>query len=486
MSSVISRYLSPIYLLACLTCGGASAAGYLANGVLQLLALGIIVFLVLTNAVPALSASARQLLLIVAAVAGLLVLQLIPLPAGIWSLLPGRQEAAQGYALVGISPPWLPLSLAPERTVEVLISILPPLAMVLLTFSSSGYGRLYSIYVALAFALVSILFGVFQHIQGPDSPYYIYDITNRGGVVAFFANRNHLSTFLLSTLPFLAALAITPSRKTDSDKKLGRRMISGCMLMFVAVGVIVVKSVAGWMLLAPVLIACLLIFQRGEQGKLSIGFVQATVVATILATGLALFAPIQLNDLGDKLSGVGPHERNESISTTARASLDYLPFGSGAGSFRYIYPQYEKAADASSEYVNHAHDDYVEVLLENGLPGITLLGWFVAWWLLTFRSVWRNNSAPGSFGRAAFVTVGVILAHSVVDYPVRTAAVAAIGGMAAALLVAPEPVEAPASQFRRRKRRDANRSIMIGADMDKPRPNPIDKDPASRAAGLDI
>jgi len=486
MSSVVSRYLSPVYLLACLVCGGASAAGYLANGGLQLLALGIITLLILTNSVPTLSGPARQLLLIVAVVAGLLLLQLVPLPPAIWALLPGREEAARGYALVGTPPPWLPLSLAPERTIEVLLSLLPAVAMALLTFSSSGYGRLYSIYVAVVIAIASILFGVFQHIQGPDSPYYIYDITNRGGVVAFFANRNHLSTFLLSTLPFLAALAITPSRKADSEKKLGRRMISGCMVMFVVVGVVIVKSVAGWMLLAPVLIACLLIFQRGEQGKLSVGFVQATVVATILAVGLALFAPIQLNDLGDKVSGVGPHERNESISTTARAALDYLPFGSGAGSFRYVYPQYENAAEASSEYVNHAHDDYVEVFLEGGIPGVALVAWLVAWWLLRFRSVWRNNSAPGSFGRAAFVTLGVIFAHSVVDYPIRTAAIAAIAGMAAALLVAPEPKEAPASQFRRRKRRDADRSIMIGADPDKPRPIAADESPGPWPAGANI
>jgi O-antigen ligase len=89
------------------------------------------------------------------------------------------------------------------------------------------------------------------------------------------------------------------------------------------------------------------------------------------------------------------------------------------------------------EYVNHAHNDYLEVALETGLPGILLLLAFLAWFALAALTAWRSSAEGGNLARAATLVILVVLLHSLVDYPIRTAAVAAVFAASCALLLPP-------------------------------------------------
>ncbi|BCA63530.1 hypothetical protein HMP09_2764 [Sphingomonas sp. HMP9] len=231
-------------------------------------------------------------------------------------------------------------------------------------------------------------------------------------------------------------------------------MMTGCVALLIAVGVVVVKSAAGWLLLIPTLLAAGAVFIRGENGTVPRSLIQIGLMIGLVCSVAAIVAPIKINDLGDKLSGIDPHMRNQSIRTTAAASLDYLPLGSGGGTFQRIYPHYEDVKEASLEYLNHAHDEYVEVALEHGLPGIALLVSAFIFWITQGRRLWRSGEGD-AIARAGFVVIGVMFAHSLVDYPTRTSALAAVAAVAAALMVAPESAEMPAWQSTRRRQRRA-------------------------------
>ena len=103
------------------------------------------------------------------------------------------------------------------------------------------------------------------------------------------------------------------------------------------------------------------------------------------------------------------------------------------GSFPSVYPLYEKPEQVSAIYVVHAHNDYAEVALELGLAGVLLMLLFLAWWVAAVWRTWRTAEA-GPFARAAAIASGAILVHSLVDFPLRTAAIAACFGMCLALL----------------------------------------------------
>jgi O-antigen ligase len=113
---------------------------------------------------------------------------------------------------------------------------------------------------------------------------------------------------------------------------------------------------------------------------------------------------------------------------------DFMPWGTGLGSFRSVYQLYEKPEDVSNIYVIHAHNDYVELALETGVPGISVMIAFLVLWARAARRVWRYADA-GPYARAASIASAAILVHSLVDFPLRTAAIGAVFAMCLALLV---------------------------------------------------
>jgi O-antigen ligase len=143
--------------------------------------------------------------------------------------------------------------------------------------------------------------------------------------------------------------------------------------------------------------------------------------------------------IGQEASG-SVESRQEILKTTGRAIRDTMPFGSGLGSFVKVYPLYESADHVTPEYVVHAHNDYAELALELGLAGVLLIGVFLAWWTAAVRAGWRTGGG-GPYARAASIASAVILVHSVVDFPLRTAAISATFAMCLALLINRRPAQ---------------------------------------------
>jgi O-antigen ligase len=112
-------------------------------------------------------------------------------------------------------------------------------------------------------------------------------------------------------------------------------------------------------------------------------------------------------------------------SQTLRIVSDTFPFGTGLGSFQDIYAFYEDPALVRRFYVNNAHNDYLELLLETGLPGALLICGFLVWWAAGVHRVWRSSNAD-LIAKAATIASAAVLAHSIVDYPLRTAAISSI------------------------------------------------------------
>ena len=78
---------------------------------------------------------------IAALVAAVPILQLIPLPPLIWHALPSRELEIQALALIGEQDTWRTWSLAPSRTLASLLSLAPPLLLLLLTTALDRSGR---------------------------------------------------------------------------------------------------------------------------------------------------------------------------------------------------------------------------------------------------------------------------------------------------------------------------------------------------------
>jgi O-antigen ligase len=84
--------------------------------------------------------------------------------------------------------------------------------------------------------------------------------------------------------------------------------------------------------------------------------------------------------------------------------------------------------------VIHAHNDYAEVALELGVPGILLMLVFLGWWAAAARAAWRSGGGS-PYARAASIASAAILVHSLVDFPLRTAGIGATFAMCLALMI---------------------------------------------------
>lgn len=416
------HFVIPAYLLLCILLGGASLAGYRANLLLQLLALPILVA-ALAKRPHGAPVAARTLQWLAAALFILMGLQLIPLPPSLWTALPGRESVVAGFEMLGEPLPWLPLSLAPAETLADILWLLPAAAILFGVLRLGAFRPHLIAWTIAAATFIAVLLGALQVGGGLNSPFYFYEVTNRGLAVGPFANANHMATLLLIAIPFLVALIARArgTRRRNAGQS-GLVMLCVALLVLVVVGLVINRSLAGIGLAVPVILSSLLLLRK--QPGIPILTVSLVGIVSIAAVALVFLLPIGNNLFGE--NSAGADTRATSISTTLRAAQDHLPLGSGYGTFADVYRTHEDPATITSTYMNHAHSDYAEILLEGGIPAALLALAFLIWWVRRTGGVWSNGEDGSVFARAATIASAAIILHSLVDYPLRTAAIAAL------------------------------------------------------------
>lgn len=416
----------PLYLLLAIVLGG-SAQGVWGNLALQLLGIALIAFAAVHRTSPAGSWMSRlpTALLIGALLAVLL--QLVPLPPGLWTQLPGHEPLADGFRALGGEIPALPLSLAPFQTTMAVFSLIPPIATFLAIRSLAPEPRWLAIAI-VAGTILAIVFGALQVAGGRNSWAYLFRSTN-SGAVGFFANQNHMATLLLASIPMGAALL--GQSKSDRRSAAGRYGIGAALFVLLVVAIGLNGSLAAMLLALPVLLASVTLLPAAAAWRrfaLPIG-------ALALAAGIVFLATRPVAPVADSASANAESiaSRSDIWSRTGQAIAGSFPVGTGLGSFEQVYRHYEDPAAVTTEYVNHAHNDYLELVLELGIAGIILILLFLGWWALAASRIWTSQlSTP--FARAATIASAAILAHSIVDFPLRTATIACILAAAVALI----------------------------------------------------
>jgi O-antigen ligase len=155
----------------------------------------------------------------------------------------------------------------------------------------------------------------------------------------------------------------------------------------------------------------------------------ASVGALVWITGFAA------RDVAiDRLGGAEDDLRWPVWQSVIEMLPQYMPWGTGVGSYAQAYQILEPDELLRPTISNHAHNEFLEVAFTAGIPGLVLLGLAAA--ALLF-SLWRTFSS--SFGQdpaAIYSRLGagmiVLLAiASATDYPTRTPILAAVLALAA-------------------------------------------------------
>jgi O-antigen ligase len=433
MANRAQQLVGPAYLFLCLILGG-SAQGIWQNMALQLLGLGLIAWAALADDSLPIDRRARQIVVIAVLSIALVALQMVPLPASVWTHLGGRGVVAHGYEILGIGPQAAPLSLAPYRSLDSLLGLIPPLALFIAILSRGAYRPSWLAAALLLAAMAGVILGALQMSETgniADSHWYLYEQTNYGFATGFFANANHMADLLACTLPFLAALLVS-ARSGNRQRNTAIVIAVAAATLLIVIGIALNHSLAVYGLTPPVLAASALILVP-KRSVWRRWWTLATAVLVVASVAGLATTSVRTGQLGSDLQS-SAQSREEMLSTTAHAVRDFLPWGSGLGSFVNVYHLYEDPAQVNDSYVIHAHNDYAELALETGIPGVLLMLAFLIWWAAAVWSSWRDPDAS-AYARAASIASGAILLHSVVDFPLRTAAIEAVFAMCLALLV---------------------------------------------------
>jgi O-antigen ligase len=265
--------------------------------------------------------------------------------------------------------------------------------------------------------------------------------------VGLFANRNHHAMFLAATLPMLACLASRPAgNSTARQLQLG---IAAFATLFVLAALVIIGSRAGFFLGVAGAASALALYREPQVlGRtyrdrpkratailvrwkwIAWGLVGALAVPVLLLGNSETMQRIMGTDLGDEL-------RLQIWAATPVIGWEYFPFGSGIGSFVEVYKVNESSADLGFRYVNHAHNDWLEIFLTVGLPGLLLLSGATAAWVAATKAVFSRHAGDGEavlLARLGSIVTGLLALGSLVDYPLRTPSLACLFVIAAVWL----------------------------------------------------
>lgn len=423
--------------------GGASRENALRLALLELAALGPMALAVIGALDRRLWSEHRLAVWLIVAISALPLLQLLPLPPGIWTRLPGREESVLAFSIAGLAAPWAPISLAPELTWRSFLALIPPLTAFLGVLLVSPDNRRRLMVIAIGLAVASLLLGAAQ-LSGARG-LYPYQTTASGDVVGFFANRNHLATLCLMTIPFAAVFLGAATRRR---RPIDRLVMWACAVFLVLAlfGLMSIRSRAGIVLALPAFalggLAAWLAAGRGiSWGRVAAA--GAVLVVLAVAGYLGGERVLQRFEGG----GASTESRLTAWPIIAEAAGDYQPLGSGVGSFDAVYRAHEPLELLDPTFLNHAHNEYLETWLEAGWLGAALLVAFLVWFGQRSWRAWRpGESGDPTLQRAASIAILIVLTHSFVDYPARTEAIAVMLAICCAILES----QIPAKSSRRR------------------------------------
>ena len=447
MTARLRASIVPIFLLLCVLLGGSSVKLW-ESAALQLLAVLIIGLVVALPRSGLNGQGARPLIGLAIGAIAIVIMQLIPLPPGLWQSLPGRGPLSLGYTTLGYPVPALPLSWAPYRTLESAYGLLPPTAVLLAILALREHSERSVASIVLVGALLSVVLGALQSASsGPESWVYLYKYASPGAV-GFFANRNHMATLLLAAVPFSAALfAAGHPHVRSRSTALAMAALGAGGLLLILVGLVLNGSLAALALAAPVIAFSGLLLPIGWRFRKLL--IPIAVFAFVVSIGVLATSWIK-SDVVASVETDSLYSRGQIWSLTLRAIGETFPVGTGLGTFTGVYALQENPATVTVAWVNHAHNDYLELLLETGLAGLLLILAFLTWFVVQSARVWRSPFSS-LFAKAATIAAAAILAHSIVDYPLRTAAIATVFAACLGMMAGPP----------RRSRSDEARHVRI-------------------------
>jgi O-antigen ligase len=377
--------------------------------------------------------SGRMACIFLAAAILLALIQLVPLPPSLWTSLPGRDVLRAAAGINEGVQPWRPWSMAPTMTINALSSLAVPAAVLylLLTLDHGEWRRMPGL--CLIMIIASAVMGALQASGATfDNPLINESV---GFVSGNFANRNHFALFLA------LGCVLAPVWAFFDGRRPGWRALAALgLIMVFALEILASGSRAGLLVGALALAVAPLIVWRsvkrvlaGQPRWVFAALISAAVAVVVIAVLLSISVDRAESINRALVIDPGQDMRGRGLPVVLAMIHDYFPWGSGLGGFDPIFRLHEPLDLLKPTYFNHAHNDFIEIVLDTGVFGLLFLLAGLGWWALAGVRAWRGGSRQALPRLGATMLLLVIIA-SVFDYPARTPMIMAMMMIAAVWL----------------------------------------------------
>ncbi len=277
-----------------------------------------------------------------------------------------------------------------------------------------------------AYGMAVATFSLFQGLASNGKLYWLRTSTRASWIYGPYINHNHYAGLMEMLVPIPLVLSFTTYPRG------GLRKAAVVASAVMATTIFLSGSRGGMVafMCELIFLACVLIWRR-SSGRNS--FSSKLTLALFAILFLLLLGWVGGHEAIDRLLNVG--STRHEITSGLRLAIDRdllkmfphrLFLGWGLGTFVYVYPQFRSFY--TSYYIDEAHNDYLQLLIELGAAGFITMIWFLC---LVFRNAsnkLRNwpTDINGAVALATLLGVTGILVHSLVDFNLQVPANAAM------------------------------------------------------------
>lgn len=305
------------------------------------------------------------------------------------------------------------------------------LAIALATLESAGRIRRMAAAITI-FGFAFAFFAIIQSVLSPDKIYGIYEARTGASPFGSFVNRHNFAAFMEMSVAL--PLGMLFAGAVNRDKRL--LYMTAAALMGAA---LLLSGSRGGLVAFLAQLIFLVFVTLGSAGKnmlllrigLAVLLFAAVVGGAYFVGGETSFTRIAETALSKDITT----DRAHIWGVTLRVAADSLPLGAGLGAFGVAYTRFDSYSGL--ERVEQAHNDYLQVVADAGIPGL-LIG--LAFLYLLYRTgkaaVSVENRSRRGLAAGASAGIFAILVHSLFDFVLHTTAIALLFLLLIAILSA--------------------------------------------------
>lgn len=279
--------------------------------------------------------------------------------------------------------------------------------------------------IGIAGFVVAII-GIYQKVAGIESMLWTNKTYEDGMFFASFRYHGNAAAFLNLSWPACLAWVF---RSIEFEGK-GRLVLSFWLTcLFFTFGALVVNSSKfGHAIAIPALVLAIILFRKGMprlEGRMRLNGIVFGLLAAGFLLVMSLFSGSLVAELWDDAMerGVTLQYRLRAYETGWRMWCDAPVWGYGAGLFGKVFPYFSTGygRDLGGSWT-FAHQDYLQILVEWGLVGGSLIFALWIWGFSGLIGQYRRSGGGSYSTAAALLALSIVGVHAMVDFPLHIGA----------------------------------------------------------------